>query len=183
MPIINYEGGEEYEGGEGNEVEEEEVDIDDDEEDWSDDEFDDADLADFFEVTIATITNWKIRHEEFLVSIKLGKDEPDEFVNRSLYQRARGYTFDTLKIVYDKDLGKFVEHPHREHVPPDTTACIFWLKNRQPQLWRDKHELEHTGKDGDLIVNITAGMTDQQAERVYQDTIHRVRLNGNGAAK
>jgi hypothetical protein len=30
-----------------------------------------------------------------------------------------------------------------EHIPPDVTACIFWLKNRDPQHWRDSQQLEH----------------------------------------
>jgi hypothetical protein len=37
--------------------------------------------------------------------------------------------------------------PYVEHVPPDTTAAIFWLKNRNPAQWRDAWQLEHvTGK-------------------------------------
>jgi hypothetical protein len=27
--------------------------------------------------------------------------------------------------------------PYIQHVPPDVTACIFWLKNRDPEHWRD----------------------------------------------
>jgi hypothetical protein len=30
-----------------------------------------------------------------------------------------------------------------EHVPPDTTAGIFWMKNRDPQHWRGSQQLEH----------------------------------------
>ena len=36
--------------------------------------------------------------------------------------------------------------PYTEHYPPDTTACIFWLKNRQKAAWRDRQEVEHSGK-------------------------------------
>jgi hypothetical protein len=35
-----------------------------------------------------------------------------------------------------------------EHIPPDVIACIFWLKNRRPELWRDKHDVEHSGEVG-----------------------------------
>jgi hypothetical protein len=38
---------------------------------------------------------------------------------------------------------KPVYAPYREHVPPDTTAAIFWLKNRDPARWRDAWQLEH----------------------------------------
>jgi hypothetical protein len=42
--------------------------------------------------------------------------------------------------------GKAVITPYVEHVPPDTTAAIFWLKNRRPQAWRDVKAVEHTHK-------------------------------------
>lgn len=103
----------------------------------------DVDLADFFGVSITTICNWKTSHEEFLVALKGGKEPADERVERSLYQRANGYTHDAVKIFPPKGDGAPVIVPYREHVPPDTTACIFWLKNRRPDLWRDKHEMEH----------------------------------------
>jgi hypothetical protein len=34
------------------------------------------------------------------------------------------------------------------HVPPDTTACIFWLKNRDPQHWRDVQQMERVRISG-----------------------------------
>jgi hypothetical protein len=57
----------------------------------------------------------------------------------SLYNRANGYSYDAEKIFCDKN-GKVTRVPYREHVPPDVTACIFWLKNRDPahthSAWR-----------------------------------------------
>src|SRR5262249_21754901 len=61
----------------------------------------------------------------------------DNRVERSLYQRATGYTFDAVKIFLPKDSTVPVYAPYREHCPPDVTACIFWLKNRQSEEWRD----------------------------------------------
>ena len=49
----------------------------------------------------------------------------------SPYNRANGYGYDAEKIFCDKN-GKVTRVPYREHVPPDVTACIFWLKNRKP---------------------------------------------------
>jgi hypothetical protein len=107
----------------------------------------DAELADFFEVSIFTIREWKAKHPKFSVALKVGKDEPDENVVRSLYQRARGYSFDAEEI-FVKD-GEVTRVPVRKHVPPDVTACIFWLKNRRQQQWRDVHKIEH-GDPGDF---------------------------------
>src|SRR6185369_17860615 len=54
----------------------------------------DREIADFFEVSIATITNWKAEDPEFLASIINARDVADERVERSLYHRAVGYTFE-----------------------------------------------------------------------------------------
>lgn len=112
----------------------------------------DEDLADFFKVHIRTISNWKGQYREFLQALKVGKDEADDRVERSLYQRANGYTSDAVKIFMPAGASKPVYAPYREHVPPDTTAMIFWLKNRRPDLWRDRVQNEHTGKDGGPII-------------------------------
>jgi hypothetical protein len=103
----------------------------------------DADLARIFGVSDATIDNWKAQHPDFLGSLKAGKEEADKRVEHSLYQRAVGYSYDTVKIFCDKN-GNVTKVPYQEHVPPDVTACIFWLKNRDPAHWRDAWQLEHT---------------------------------------
>jgi hypothetical protein len=103
----------------------------------------DADLADFFKVSIRTIERWRSVHPEFCRAVKEGKEEADDRVERSLYHRAVGYTFDAVKIFQHQ--GQVIEAPFREHVPPDTTAAIFWLKNRRKDEWRDKQEVEHSG--------------------------------------
>ena len=103
----------------------------------------DQDLADFFEVTVTTIQNWKISHPEFFDAIKAGKEIADTNVAKRLYARACGYEHDDVDIrVCDKDV---VQTPIRKYYPPDTAAAIFWLKNRRPDKWRDKHDVEHSG--------------------------------------
>ena len=104
----------------------------------------DADLADFFEVTIRTIENWRSQNEDFFRSIKEAKEAANDRVERSLYQKAIGYSHDAVKIFQHQ--GEVIEAPYREHYPPDSTAAIFWLKNRRKDDWRDKQEHEHSGK-------------------------------------
>lgn len=84
----------------------------------------DKQMANFFNVSEVTLNAWKAQHPDFLKSLKEGKMLSDANVVASLYDKAIGY---------EKD-GK--------HYPPDTTACIFWLKNRQSERWRDKQEQE-----------------------------------------
>lgn len=100
----------------------------------------DTQLADFFGVAEATIHNWKIEHPSFLESLKAGKCVADASVVDSLYSRAMGSTHKEDKIFNNN--GEALIVPTTKHYPPDTTACIFWLKNRQPELWREKVEAE-----------------------------------------
>lgn len=103
----------------------------------------DADLGRFFDVDERTINNWKEAHPEFLQSLKGGKEQADARVAQSLYRRALGWEHEAVKIVADAKTG--AEHivSYTQRYPPDTTAAIFWLKNRRPDLWRDRQALEH----------------------------------------
>jgi hypothetical protein len=103
----------------------------------------DIELADAFEVDVSTIYRWRNSHPEFCEAVKAGKDAADDRVERSLYQRAVGYTFESEKVFQYQ--GEIVRAPLREHVPPDPGAGMNWLKNRRGEKWRDKHEFEHSG--------------------------------------
>jgi|SRR5215469_6921314 len=103
----------------------------------------DIQIADFFGVSERTLNTWKHKHPEFLQSLKVAKDEADTNVVRSLYRKALGYEFDSVKIFCNKD-GEITQVPFREIVPPSDVACIFWLKNRKPSEWRDKQDVEHS---------------------------------------
>jgi hypothetical protein len=113
----------------------------------------DRELADFFEVTEKTLNNWKLESDEFLQSLKSGKDEADDRVERSLFARAVGYVHDDIDIRVVE--GRIVETPIVKHYPPDTTAAIFWLKNRRKEEWRDRVTQEHTGPNGGPVQTVT----------------------------
>lgn len=99
-------------------------------------------LADYFDVCVATINNWKKKHPDFLESIKRGKQEADLKVAESLFNRAVGYSHPETKVFNNQ--GEIVTHDVTKQYAPDPTAAIFWLKNRQPGQWRDKQEQEIT---------------------------------------
>lgn len=99
-------------------------------------------IAEMFGVSEVTLNAWKRDKPEFLAALKLGKEGPDDRVERSLYNRAVGYSFESVKVFQFQ--GAIVEAPVVEHVPPDVTAGIFWLKNRRPELWRDVKAIEGT---------------------------------------
>jgi len=109
----------------------------------------DMELADFFKVSVGCINQWKLIHPEFHESIKVAKEPADERVKRSLYNRAVGYSYETKKIFNGP--GGVVEVPDIVHVPPDTTAQQFWLRNRCKDEFRDKQETTVTGpNDGPI---------------------------------
>jgi len=109
----------------------------------------DAQLADFFEVAVSTVALWKVEHQAFSDALKIPKAEADDKVVQSLYRRATGFEHDEVDIRVIE--GQIVKTELRKVYPPDTTACIFWLKNRQQEQWRDKVQTELTGADGGPI--------------------------------
>jgi len=105
----------------------------------------DDELASFFGVSKQTINTWKKKYPSFLDSLKKGKAQADAKVARSLFERACGYSHPADKIFNDN--GEPLIVPTIKHYPPDTAAGFIWLKNRQPEKWRDKQEEQGTVDD------------------------------------
>lgn len=85
---------------------------------------------------VNTIRRWFNLIPEFKWAIKEAKQAADDIVEASLFLRACGYKHKAVKIFCHE--GMIVEHEYMEHYPPDTSAAIFWLKNRKRGEWRDK---------------------------------------------
>ena len=123
----------------------------------------DAKLADFFDVTEQTINNWKIEFPEFFESLKKGKVIADATIAEGLYNRAKGAVINVQQAIKLKDSqfnseGRKISEEERievvdliQEVPPDTAAGIFWLKNRNPEMWRDKREYNDNPDSNDEI--------------------------------
>lgn len=107
----------------------------------------DREAAEFFGVNEATLHRWKHEQPEFCESLKVGKECADQRVEQSLYRRALGYSHDAVKIAVNA-AGEITQVPFTEHHAPDTTAAIFWLKNRKPAEWRDVKAQEISGPGG-----------------------------------
>lgn len=103
----------------------------------------DREIAGFLKVAVSTLYLWKHEHPEFMEAFLDGRAKTDDRVQASLYHKAIGYTFDSEKVFQFQ--GEIIRAKTVEHVPPDTTACMFWLKNRKSSEWREKQELEHSG--------------------------------------
>lgn len=129
----------------------------------------DQDLAKFFEVEERTINNWKHDFPEFFQSIKKGKVDADALVARSLFKRAMGYTYKELK---EEESEQGIKNTTTtKEVAPDTTAQIFWLKNRQPAMWRDKQEVDNISSDGSMSPARTVReLSDEELERIASES-------------
>jgi len=117
------------------------------------------DLALLFEINVDTINQWMKVHPKFSDSVKRGRIYADQKVSLSLFQKATGYKKSVTKVFQFQ--GSAVQAEYREYFPPDTTAAIFWLKNRRPTTWRDRHNLDLGGG-----VNHQHTVTDEQLKRI-----------------
>ena len=131
----------------------------------------DREVADVLDIAESTLYRWAKDHPEFAEAMKVGKSGADDRVERSLYHKAVGYTYPSEKVFQFQ--GDIVRTPVTEHVPPDTTACIFWLKNRRKDDWRDRQQHELSGKDGGPIE--TRNVTDEDRARALTAFLKRTR--------
>ena len=100
-------------------------------------------------VSIRTLINWKGRFSELAKALSCGKEVADRQVENALYKRALGYwVTETETTTFPDGTTKTTEKCR--HIVPDTTAQIFWLKNRKPDQWREKNDLTLTPSNGVL---------------------------------
>lgn len=114
---------------------------------WARDGLTDEQIAANMGIGYSTLQTWKSKYQDIRDTLKRGKEVIDRQVENALLKRALGYRYKetTRELITDKETGcselvvtKVVE----KEVVPDTTAQIFWLKNRKPEEWRDKREVD-----------------------------------------
>lgn len=100
-------------------------------------------------ITRQTLSAWKNKYPSILDALKKGKEVVDRQVENALLKRALGYEYEEVKQTIEKDdMGrdrKKIEKTLKQ-VVPDTTAQIFWLKNRKPDVWRNQNETVLSGE-------------------------------------
>ena len=103
---------------------------------WARDGLTDEQLAEKMQITCSTLYEWKKKYSEFSEALKKGKEVVDIQVENALLKRALGYEYveDALEVYGATKKTKQTI----KHMAPDTTAAIFWLKNRRPDKFRDK---------------------------------------------
>ncbi len=136
---------------------------------------DDRAIADVLGISVATLNNWKIGHKTFLEALNRGKAPADADMATSLYRQGNGH-FQRVEKVYIVN-GKPKVVKYNEYFPPSAAASIFWMKNRQRDLWRDvqRTENEHTGKDGGPIKSESQATVILDASKLAPDARENLR--------
>lgn len=127
---------------------------------WARDGLTDKQIAHNIGISEQTLNAWKKKYPSFSESLKRGKEVVDRQVENALLKRALGYSYEevTKQLCENAKTGKMemkITKVVTKEVMPDTTAQIFWLKNRKPQQWRDKRVVDNSG--------------DAKAERLIQN--------------
>ena len=117
---------------------------------WARDGLTDEQIAGNMGIRRETLYAWCKKYSNISNTLKKGKEVVDIQVENALLKRALGYSYKEIKEEKTVD-GKRVTVTTKE-VVRDTTAQIFWLKNRRPERWRDKQDIEHSGQMGGVTI-------------------------------
>lgn len=108
---------------------------------WARDGLTDEQIAKNIGISKQTFYDWKKKYADFSDSLKNGKEVIDRQVENALLKRAIGYEYEEISEKFEG--GVLTERKvTKKQVVPDTTAQIFWLKNRKPSVWRDKAQVD-----------------------------------------
>ncbi|WP_333638197.1 helix-turn-helix domain-containing protein [Tissierella praeacuta] len=145
---------------------------------WARDGLVNEQIADEIGIHPSTLYDWQKKYPEIAEVLKRGKDVIDRKVENALLKRALGYKYE--EITYEKtevmgidEVGNMDMIPGTKiktvikEVIPDTTAQIFWLKNRKPEQWRDKRDIDVKGNME--INNPYEGLTKEQLLKLASD--------------
>lgn len=134
---------------------------------WARDGLSNEQIAHNMGITFQTLYKWQDKYSELREALKKGKEVVDREVENALLKRALGYEYDevTQEPVTDKDTGiteMRVTKRVTKQIVPDVTAQIFWLKNRKPDEFRDKRDVELSGHvDLGSIIEKARGRVDE----------------------
>ena len=135
---------------------------------WARDGLTDEQIAKNMGISASTLYAWKEKFQEISEALKKGKDVADREVENALFRSALGYEAveEVEERVVDEKTGEaklVVTKRTKKHIPANTTAQIFWLKNRKPDMWRDCRDIELSGK---VDANPFANLTEEQLRRL-----------------
>ena len=127
----------------------------------------DKDMADRFQVAESTFHKWKKDHPEFKKALKKGKETPDNQAISALLKSGLGYFVIESETYYDADGNITGSVERRKWIKENSTSLIFWLKNRLPEDWKDRQEIEIDMANDPLLkfADAVLGLTDTDATK------------------
>lgn len=134
---------------------------------WARQGLSNAQLAKNMGVSEGCFYRWKAENNEIYEAIQKGKDVVDFEVENALLRRAMGQEVIEYKEVETED-GTRTEKIVK-NMPSDATSMIFWLKNRQPERWNDRRQVEHSGGMTNTNVNMFAEITTEELKAIAKD--------------
>lgn len=139
---------------------------------WARNGLTDEQIAANIGITRKTLAEWKNKYGDICDTLKRGKEIVDIQVENALLKRALGYSYTetTREKQFNPQTGEYelvVTKTVEKEVQPDTTAQIFWLKNRKPEQWRDKRDV---AVEGELKTNNPfAGLSTDELRKIIDD--------------
>ena len=127
---------------------------------WARDGLTDEQIANNLGVAYSTFRDYRDKYSALSAVLKRGKEIIDYQVENALLKRALGYEYEEITYEHGEETKRVVKQ-----VAPDTTAQIFWLKNRKPLQWRDKRDIEHSGN----INNPYSELTTEELKKLIKD--------------
>lgn len=128
---------------------------------WARDGLTNEQIAKNIGINTSTLWDWRKKNADISNALKKGKEVVDLEVENALHKRALGYTIRIMEQKLDKD-GCVHDLVKDVHIPGDTTAQIFWLKNRKPKEWRDKVEYETSEKTNGVLEELVEAMKNEK---------------------
>lgn len=116
-------------------------------------------------ISSKTLREWKNKYSTIGTALKKGKEVVDLMVENALFKSAMGYDYE--ETIQEINGDKKIVKKFKKHMPPNTTAQIFWLKNRRPELWREKQaqKVEKYEDDG-----LKAALEESVSEEMQDDS-------------
>jgi len=128
----------------------------------------DQEVADVLRMSRTTFL-YALKSNGLVDTIKRAKEIPDRKVEKALFKRAIGYRY--IERKRERRGVRLIRTVTTKEVPPDVTACIYWLGNRMPDRWRNKQEIQHTGIGFKQIIVIASGkVEDKLGKRLGETT-------------
>ena len=132
---------------------------------WARDGLTDEQIAHNIGIARQTLNEWKNRFPSISDTLKKNKEVADVQVENALFKRAIGFEYTEEKTIVSAKDGVRTETTIKQ-VVPDTTAAIFWLKNRKPDVWRDRKDIVIEGTINTDTSQLSDSELDEQINKI-----------------